>query len=172
MSDKIQQDQQNDQLPGSATGSRRISRRDLLKRSAVSMPMVLTLQSGAALARSSNLISSTATDYNDELGRTLCLDTESVFPIGETGEVFDLGAEPYARVTAINDRDYRAEPNGSAVGVSEAQLCQSGGPAYVQNADFGEGTVAGWSEVRAPKGVLVSATALSSFAGSIQINDL
>lgn len=168
MSDKSKEVQQaND-----PEAPRRVSRRDLLRRTAVSMPMVLTLQSGAALARSSNLISASASDYTDAQGRTLCLDTESVFPIGSSNDVFDLGPDPYARVTAIRDRDYRVEGKNNSATMSEAQLCETGGPAYVRDADFGSGTVKGWSEVRVPNGVLVSATALTSFAGSIQINDL
>jgi len=166
----------SDQQPtdNSKATNRHLSRRDLLRRTAVSMPAVLTLHSGAALARSSNLISASTAEYTDDAGRTLCLDVDSVYSVGTDGDVFDLGEPPYARVNAIRDRDYRAEPAGSGRVVSEAEFCRSGGPVYVQNADINNDGIIerGWSEMRTNRGALVSATALSSFAGSIQINDL
>jgi hypothetical protein len=157
---------------GDQAGRKPITRRDLLRRTAVSMPAILTLQSGAALARSSNLISTSTTDYTDRAGRTLCLDTESVLPADKVGEVYDLGAVPYARVNAIVDRDYREEPSLSARSVSEAELCRTGRTAYVRVDGYSADDMNGWRKVNVPNGVLVSATALSSFAGDIQIYDL
>lgn len=151
------------------TVSKPLTRRDLLRRTAVSMPMVLTLQSGAALARSSNLISATSTDYADADGRTLCLDKDSVFAASDSADVYDLGDPPYARVYAIRDREYYNEPRRRSGQLSEAEMCRSGRSGFLRPRDH-DGR--GWKEVKVPKGVLVSATALSSFAGDIHIYDL
>lgn len=151
--------------------ARPVTRRDLLRRAAVSMPAVLTLQSGAALARSSNLISASTTSYTDDAGRTYCLDVESVYPVDGSRGLYDLGEPPYARIYAINDRDYRAAPDSGAPTISQADFCRSGGPVYVRATDV-KYTDQGWSQMKVPRGALVSATALSSFAGNIHITDL
>jgi hypothetical protein len=92
----------------------------------------------------------------------LCLDTNSVNPAGG-GDVYDVGDPPYARVTAINERDYQRKANNSDP-VSEATMCQDGGAYYYKDS--------GWQEVRVPQGILVSATALTSFASGIVLTDL
>lgn len=143
-----------------------VSRRSLLKGTAVAMPAILTLQSGAALARSSNLISTIDYKSPDSLGRTLCLDLDSVVPATRRGNTFDLGAPPagpYAEVTAINERDYYAEANRGSDPVDEAEICRDGMTAYYQDH--------GWNRIDAHGG-MVSATALNSFAGSIVVTDL
>jgi hypothetical protein len=152
--------------PEAAAERKPFNRRALLKGSIVSLPAVLTLQSGAALARSSNLISGTSTGATDAQGRTLCLDVDSVYPASEHNEVYDLGEQPYGRVSAINDRDYRDRPRWHSNRVSEAQMCKNGGRYYYKR------QWSGWTETRVPRGVLVSATALTSFAGDIVITDL
>ncbi len=154
----------------SVTGEGRpapLSRRALIKGGAAAMPVILTLQSGAALARSSNLIGAASYDALDALGRRLCLDTSSVYLVGGNSEKYDLGEPPYARVTAIPDREYyHTRPNAGVPGrVSVADMCES------SQIDFYY-LDQGWQEVQVPKGILVSATALSSFAGSIYITDL
>ena len=148
-----------------ATGATKgVSRRALLKGTAVSMPMILTLQSGAALARSSNLISEAGYKATDAQGRTLCLDLNSVYRSSESGNLHDLGEPAYARVTAINEREYHIDKNSGSAEIDEADLCMRGGSAFYRQQ--------GWQEVRVPQGVLVSATALTSFAGSIVVTDL
>ena len=151
----------------SVTGEGRpapLSRRALIRGGAAAMPVILTLQSGAALARSSNLIGAASDGTTDALGRKLCLDTNSVIPVGGNSGKYDLGEPPYAQVTAINDRDYYHNPNFGP-DLSEARMCQTGQISYYyQDPD--------WQQVQVPKGILVSATALSSFAGSIYITDL
>jgi hypothetical protein len=82
------------------------SRRAILRGGVVAMPAILTLQSGAALARSSNLISAASSGTTDRLGRTLCLDTNSVKPAGRHRGVYDLDDPPYAEVNIISDRAY------------------------------------------------------------------
>ncbi|HJR71882.1 MAG TPA: hypothetical protein VKA43_17690 [Gammaproteobacteria bacterium] len=128
----------------------------------VAAPVIATLSSGAALARSSSLISSTSpSGALDALGRTQCLDKRS----GDLkGTVMDLGTPPSGSVTAITQRDYRTEPKGSAAPISEAEMCARGGDFYYQSS--------GWQTARVPRGILVSATALSSFAGSIRFTEV
>ncbi len=176
-------------------------RRALLKGAAITMPMILTLQSGAALARSSNLISASPYGYEDANGRTMCLDLDSVYPAGDYGDKYDLGEPAYGRVSAINDRDYRRSRGARAERVSEKQMCTEGRTYYYkdrswlysdvddngattntqsnyygiddrENKRSKYGGKRGWKEVQVPQGILVSATALSSFAGHIVITDL
>ena len=142
-----------------------LSRRALIKGGAAAMPLILTLQSGAALARSSNLIGATSYDATDALGRTLCLDTSSVYPVGGDTAKYDLGEPPYARVTAISDREYHTEPNSGHTDISAAQMCESSQIGFYYKDR-------GWQQAQVPQGILVSAAALSSFAGSIYITDL
>lgn len=148
---------------------RSMSRRALLRRGVTAMPAVLTLQSGAALARSSNMISATTSRPKDAYGRTLCLDENSVDDVDRSLRRMDLGEPAYGRVTAIRDRDYRTKPRHRADRVSEARMCKSGGTYYyrVKTHDGPR-----WRKVDVPKGMLVSATALSSFAGNIVVTDL
>jgi len=128
----------------------------------VAAPVIATLSSGAALARSSNVISSSIPDSaRDGSGRTLCLDERSGERIGTS---IDLGAPPSGSVTAITERDYRTAPNGGATPISEAQMCANGGSSYYQSS--------GWQTANVPRGILVSATALSSFAGSIRFTEV
>ena len=148
---------------------RSMSRRALLKRGVTAMPAVLTLQSGAALARSSNMISATTSRPTDAYGRTLCLDENSVDDVDHATRRMDLGEPAYGRVSAIRDRDYRMQPRRRAEQVSEARMCDSGGTYYYRVKTYYGPR---WRQVDVPKGMLVSATALSSFAGSIVVTDL
>jgi hypothetical protein len=139
-----------------------VARRSILKGAVAAAPVIATLPSGAALARSSSLIgSSTAAGSLDRDGRTLCLDETSGERIGTT---VDLGPYPDGRVTRITQRDYRIAPRGGADPISEADMCARGGPFYYQ--------ASGWQTANVPRGILVSATALSSFAGYIRFTDV
>lgn len=149
---------------------RSASRRALLKGTVTAMPAVLTLHSGAALARSSNMISTAAGGSTDAYGRSLCLDTSTVESADGSGRHFDLGEPAYGRVSAIRDRDYRVAPYRRAERVSEARMCESGGTYYYRTRSYWYGRR--WNQVQVRKGVLVSATALTSFAGSIVVTDL
>ncbi len=188
--------------------SKPISRRALLRGAVTAMPVVLTLQSGAALARSSNLISASHYSSEDRRGRTLCLDTDSVNPVGGSDHTFDLGEPARAHVYAINERDYRVAPHRNARRISEEQICRTGRPGFYRGEygweeyrggdqeDYDYDELGGdddgdgqefvlrwdqvrdaryrrrWRHVRVRRGVLVSATALSSFAGSVRVTDL
>ena len=152
-----------EQRPVGRGVSKGLSRRAMLKGAVSGMPVVLTLQSGAALARSSNLISEAGYKATDRRGRTLCLDLDSV--AGSRGGLHDLGEPAYAHVTAINEREYHVDSDMSSAELDEAVLCQRGGTAH-----YREGGSIQKIEMR--PGGLVSATALTSFAGNIVVTDL
>jgi hypothetical protein len=76
----------------------------------------------------------------------------------------DLGSPPSGRLTAITERDYRVDDRWSADQISEKQMCQKGGQFYYRSG--------GWQKVTVPRGMVVSATALSSFAGSIYTTEV
>jgi len=136
-----------------------LNRRSVLKVAIATAPFIATLPSGAALARSSNLIGvAPAASAKDAMGRTLCLDRTSGTGNFQNG-VLDLGVPASGRLTAIKDRYYFVDDKLTAAQISEAQMCSQGGTFYHWSS--------GWKQVNVPKGILVSATALSSFAGSI-----
>lgn len=143
-------------------------RRALIKGAAGALPMILTLQSGAALARSSNLISSASPESaKDQYGRTLCMDGQSVYPVeGGPDNVYDMGEPPQAVVSAISDRQYYIWSQADGLGeVTTEHVCERGGYYFVKRRW-------GWGKVYVKRGMLVSATALSSFAGHIQLIDV
>lgn len=147
------------------------SRRALLRGAMGAVPTVLTLHSGAALARSSNLVG-VGPEAGPEGGQYRCLDTETVYKT-DNPNVYDLGDPPMAHVTTIRSdvRYQRLQPAGGShvlkpgEGVSQATMCREGGTFY-RNSGHTSGNVA------VKRGVLVSATALASFSGSIRYTDV
>lgn len=172
------------------TGPRSLSRRALLKKGVTAMPAVLTLQSGAALARTSNLISAAPRGTTDGLGRTLCLDTNSVEPALDSGHVYDLGAPPRADVNIISEREYRVfrrrrdfradhdydddddddtstpfrgRRRFRAEKIDESAMCERGGTFWYNDRD---GT--GWHRVELPRrGIVVSSGAMTSISDHV-----
>jgi|SwirhirootsSR3_FD_contig_41_15326384_length_599_multi_4_in_0_out_0_1 hypothetical protein len=144
-----------------------ISRRRVVKLALATAPIIATLPTGAALARSSNLISATTNPAGalDANGRTLCLNANSGTMLA--GNTMDLGRWPHGTVTAIKQRDYRVGGTDSAAGISEAAMCQKGGTFYYQQT-----SAFGYQQVNVPRGMMVSWTAMSSFAGSIRYTDV
>ena len=142
-------------------------RRALLKGAATTMPMILTLQSGAALARSSNLIGPASAGTRDLNGYTLCLDTDSVIPL-EYGNKYDLGDPAYATINMVSDHDYYPEANRShRPPYGPDYVCMEGGEYYYQDR--------GWQEVTLPtNGIVVSAMAVASVSahGNILFNKI
>lgn len=146
------------------------SRRALLSGAGrVAVPAIVTLYSGAALARSSaNLISTDGTP-GAENGKYRCLDTQSVDPTSKPN-VFDVGTPPMAHVTRVSSYGtyYKAGSNGGPTQTRAygPGMCANGGTYYR----------AGWNnslqKVNVKKGVLVSATALGSFANSVTYTDV
>ena len=158
--------------PGNARKT--VSRRAMLKGATAVMPAVLTLQSGAALARSSNLISAARYDTTDRAGRTLCLDLRTVYPVRGTGK-YDLGEPPYARMWAINPEDHRIAPDPASPGVSEAEMCRNSGVYYHQVGTYDDeyDDEYRWREVKVPyQGIVVSVAAARSLAGALHITNI
>lgn len=168
MTNKAQEEKRSPVQSGTSTAANRIDygRRKLIKGAATTVPMILTLQSGAVLARSSNLISaSSEASATDMAGNTLCLDANSAIPL-EDG-LYDLGEPPRAMVWTIpGGKQYRTLPNSGSMSevVTPKQMCERGGDFYYN--EFG------WQEVNCPQGMLVSATALSSFSGYVYFQDI
>ncbi|HNP37178.1 MAG TPA: hypothetical protein PKK10_15115 [Woeseiaceae bacterium] len=152
--------------PNEATEKPAVSRRAVLRASVATVPTILTLQSGAALARSSNVISASPVATTDRFGRTLCLDPRSVDRVRGSGNLYDLGDPASARISAIRDRDYRRAPMWQAARVRESAMCKDGGAYYYK--PWGRR----WQEVNVRQGIIVSATALTSFSSNIVVTDL
>jgi hypothetical protein len=150
--------------PGSRPVS--ISRRALLRGASAAVPTILTLHSGAALAQTSNLVGAQpfATKENNQYR---CLDTSSVYRSNKAN-VYDLGSPPMGHVTRIqaDGAYYRPGSNGqqSNDAVTGPTMCQEGGTFYRKSS--------GWTQVSVEQGVLVSATALSSFSSAIKYTDV
>lgn len=145
-----------------APSRQRLSRRLMLRGAGAALPVMLTLHSGAALARSSNLISRSGAV--DEQGKALCLDETAGQNLGDGR--FDLGDESTTGSGTVWDmpnRDYYTQVTGENAltgdPISAAEACERSGDLYFQ---------AGDNVVKAQKvnqGILVSATAVASFTG-------
>lgn len=148
-----------------------VARRALLRGAMATVPTVMTLHSGAALARSSNLVGVGPT-AGSEGGKFRCMDTETVYKT-DNPNVYDLGDPPMAHVTTIRDNVtyQRLERVGNSSNfkpgatVHASDMCREGGTFY-RNSGSSSGNVA------VKRGVLVSATALASFSGSIRYTDV
>lgn len=170
----------------------RQGRRRMIRGATAVVPTILTLHSGAALARTSNLISRAPGAPVDSAGNNMCLNEASVAEVMEGGQRYDLGDPVAAEVTNIPTTDGRIfyeNPDLSGSPLSGQEMCEKGGTFYYEAAgaspaDLGaearadlirqsfipeavdlEAKAAAGVEV--PRGGLVSATALASFAGKI-----
>ena len=122
------------------------------------MPAILTLQSGAAFARTSNLVSAAPLDTKVD-GQTHCLDLTRSWaePLEGSGNIYDLGENPNVTVNVITERDYLTA-QGSGDQISEGAMCERSGTYYYQEQ--------GWNTVQLPnKGIVVSSGAWNSIAG-------
>lgn len=145
----------------------KMGRRAFLRGGARAMPAILTLQSGAALARSSNLISAAPAGTTDALGNTLCLDTTLLRQVGEIEEVYDLGEPATGTINVIPERVYNLEANNGSPQIDEGAICQYGGGPY-----WWKPTEGSWQQLTVNKGIVVSSAAASSFATGIMYNFL
>lgn len=157
--------------------SAKIDRRKLLRGASAAVPVILTLQSGAALARSSNLIGTNPYSGAQD-GKYNCLDFDGIDRTDKPN-VYDLGSPPMGHVTRIDadSRYFRVDPDGSHQSgygggyggsndeVSKPKMCADGGTYYRKNR---------WrtTRVSVKRGMLVSATALSSFSSGINYTDV
>jgi hypothetical protein len=140
------------------------SRRRLLKGGATALPAILTLHSGAALARSSNLLSASASYEVDSMGRTLCVDITSVVPVEDYSQIYDLGDPPHAVINVIRGeaegRIYYVNKDDKDLGnsIHPGLMCEQGGQ-YWYKPSSGP-----WEIVDVPQGFVASSIAASSFA--------
>jgi hypothetical protein len=146
-----------------------VSRRAMLSGAGkAAVPAIITLYSGAALARSSNLIGANK-HQGAEQDKFRCLDTSSVYRTNKPN-VYDLGRDPMAHVTRIDARREYFAPdqkgNLTTKKVNGAKMCTDGGQ-YFRKTGHNN-----YQKVNVRKGVLVSATALSSFANDITYTDV
>lgn len=178
---------------GAAAGA---GRRAVLRGAAAAVPTILTLHSGAALARSSNLLHVADGAPVDAKGRNLCVDESSVKVESGVPKGYDLGEPAQANVTAIPaNRTYYRDTGRDGPTISPQEMCQTGGEFYYKgspgldaletpsaggdatglgvrmSADW-QTTNEGWKKVQIPRGGLVSATALASFASRIHIREI
>ena len=170
----------------SAKETKHVTRRMMLKGSASAMPAIMTLKSGAAHARSSNLIGASPYPERDRQGRLLCLNIDSVSSVGGSEQSFDIGEYGKAEIVAITERDYRAYPRMNAPRVSEERACLEGRTVYyIERRDSWTGNFESeqdsgtnftfrrdFKSARVPRGVFVSATALSSFVGNYVVREI
>ena len=163
--DKEPQDSNVASEPVEAASAQEMSRRALVRGAT---PMILSLSSSAALARSSNLIGATTEEAaKDWAGNTLCLDRRSVLSVSSDGEVYDLGPNPLGTVYRIKERDYHYEKNNSPnTAISEGQMCRLSDATYYFNDGYG------WQQVRLPQGILVSGRSLGSFSSTMTFIDI
>jgi len=135
-------------------------RRALVRGAAAAVPTILTLHSGAALARSSNLLGTIDTLANSS-DPANCLDTTGLSTVEPN--VYDLGTTPSSTVNVLpGDKTYYTNSSRTTVANREA-MCENGGTYY---------TSTGQPITLPQGGGLVSATSLSSFAGRVIVREL
>lgn len=142
-----------------------VSRRALIKGGVTAMPAILTLHSGAALARSSNMLAAASQNTTDGMGRTLCVDKNSVVPADDYREVYDLGTPPYAECNVIRgptERRYFVDKNMTTQ-ITPGAMCERGGKFYWKPEAGGHRQ----SSV-VPKGFVASAGAMASVADYVK----
>jgi hypothetical protein len=145
-------------------GPKPMSRRAVLRGGVTAMPAILTLQSGAALARSSNLISASSTNTTDGLGRTICVDKNSVVYADDHSETYDLDEPPYAECNIIRGPTEVQfyETKGKDHPIRPGAMCERGGQFFSK--PKGEQ----WVTSDVPQGFVASAGAMNSFAGYVK----
>lgn len=153
-----------------------LRRRALLRGASAALPTVLTLQSGAALAQSSNLMGTvqSASQAVGEGGRVQCLDAASVD--GGTTTVLDLGETPTLHVQYVTPRSYFLGNQNNTAGdsskpVSIQQMCSRGGRYWYFDRGWKQISV-GYNQRGIEAGFLVSATALASFASAVKVKSV
>ena len=167
--------ERNDEDRGTETGaaveqvpvvSRPLSRRALLRGAAVTVPTILTLHSGAALAFSSNLIGVDPAAEPVVGDNYACLDLSSSSTVVEVPDrlnTYDLGDPVNADVTAIPTAREHFRTKDRSSPVSGPVMCDEGGTFYFKDSSNQ------WATGTVKQGVLLSATAMASFTGKIRI---
>ncbi len=150
-----------------------VSRRRLVRGAAVALPTILTLNSGAALATSSDLIIRLSPDAApDGLNRMLCLDTATVEPVGKSGKLKVVPGQTTVNAIPVDPPYYDAYDATTGTvqtAVTPAEVCSQSAtypPYYAQMAD---GTV---KEAMLNPGARISASAMASFGSAVNIVDI
>jgi hypothetical protein len=154
----------------------------LLRGASAAVPTILTLQSGAALAASSNLLG-TVNDAGAAIGKTgldgrpnvQCLVLDPT--MGGTPERLDLGANPLLQMQYIPQRNYYSQSNYAAADkgpgttgyVTITDMCHKGGTYYYKSSNGPKAALSVPQGNAIQPGFLVSSTALTSFASSIAV---
>jgi hypothetical protein len=159
---KGQEKRQSQAREVTSTSPKKMSRRTLLRAGATAMPVILTLQSGEALARSSNLIGAAPAGTRGEGGRALCLETSNLGRVSDSRK-YDLGDPGFATVNALPDADYYPLESGrSGAPISADEFCSLGGSRKYH--------AGGWHQVDLPtNGIIVSSVALRSVGSRADI---
>lgn len=152
-----------------------VTRRALLRGASAAVPTILTLQSGAALAQSSNLMGTvqSANQAVGEGGNVQCIDMASA--VGGTPQQLDLGQNPQLAMQYIPQRTYYLTKSGAAGSksdeiVSIEAMCRNGGTYWYKDGSGPKEALSvspAGNPVKA--GFLVSATALHSFTSAIKL---
>ena len=133
-----------------------VSRRAILKAGTASLPVILSLQSGAALARSSNLVSSAPTGTRDPAtGDAICMDSSTLTPLGE-GQ-YDLGPNGYANVDMLPEQEYYVSGTGRKDGPYTADDVCATSEGYFSYHDGLQ-----WNDIYSRQGIIISAGAYTS----------
>jgi hypothetical protein len=137
------------------------SRRRLLQGAASTVPMILTLQSGAALARSSNIISETteAGALTEDGQYYRCLLLSSVDRVDKGA---DLGEPPSGEYVEIKNMTYYTDDNASSPTVSGATVCKNDVTYFYKDQGFKQIRIEGG-------GLAFSAASHTSLAGALTL---
>ena len=163
--------EKNDIAPESENAAPvKLSRRAMLRGTAAAMPIALTLPSGAALARSSNLISGTLDAAEDSFGNKYCLDASSVYPSGDSPHQYDMGDPPYADITELPRRRYYFQSSQGLQEVDRPYMCEQGSEITPDGEFFYKD--GGRQPFQINKGCMVSLSTMSSLSGSILIKEV
>ena len=140
-----------------------VSRRMMLRRGVTAMPAILTLHSGAALARSSNLISASR-GSRDSKGKVWCLDTSTATYHSDIDK-YDYGDHGHATVNVIPDRVYYGSDRRSGERMTADQFCEAGGTGRYRRRRQGSVRTV---NLESP-GIVVSANAYNSVSTRIDV---
>ena len=115
--------------PAGQADAPNLSRRAMLRGATMAVPTILTLGSGAALAASSNLLSTNRTATSADVN---CLDpasTQGTLPTNPN--VYDLGSPAYGEVTVIPSANRYRDPSNNNATLTTSQVCQFNGTVQV-----------------------------------------
>jgi hypothetical protein len=154
--------------PEGAVAPAAVSRRTLLRGAAIAAPTLVTMNTASAALALSSVRTYTSIDRGQPDGNYYCLAENTTLgpPISGNPNALQVNSTTAPTVYRIPERDYRTAKNNGAPAVTEVQMCRnsaSSGTPYYYKPSGGSS----WSEVRVKRGVLMSATAMSSVGMSV-----